>query len=95
MGLVHWTRHHSEQGATPMSDHARGCEGRNYTCTCGYDAASTALVEALRELLAHTDPYRDGRGTDAEISARRKAVLALNGFDSHKLLASAKEGSGQ
>ena len=20
-----------------MTDHARGCEGRNYTCTCGYD----------------------------------------------------------
>lgn len=20
-----------------MSDHARGCEGRNYTCTCGHD----------------------------------------------------------
>lgn len=20
-----------------MQDHARGCEGRNYTCTCGYD----------------------------------------------------------
>lgn len=20
-----------------MTDHERGCEGRNYTCTCGYD----------------------------------------------------------
>lgn len=30
-----------------MKDHARGCEGRNYTCTCGHDAASTALVERL------------------------------------------------
>jgi hypothetical protein len=51
MGLVHWTRHHSEQGATPMSDHARGCEGRNYTCTCGHDASSTALVERLTKAL--------------------------------------------
>lgn len=34
-----------------MKDHARGCEGRNYTCTCGHDDASTALVEKLTKAL--------------------------------------------
>ena len=34
-----------------MSDHARGCEGRNYTCTCGYDAAKDAELAKLREAL--------------------------------------------
>ena len=28
-----------------MRDHARGCEGRNYSCTCGYDDAVTARIE--------------------------------------------------
>lgn len=32
-----------------MTDHARGCEGRSYTCTCGYDAERDAALTALRE----------------------------------------------
>lgn len=31
-----------------MEDHKRGCEGRNYTCTCGYDDAIEALKESLQ-----------------------------------------------
>jgi len=31
-----------------MEDHARNCEGRNYTCTCGYDAAKDAELQRLR-----------------------------------------------
>ncbi len=39
-------------------DHERGCQGREYTCTCGYDEAiltaaseaSTALTSALDEI---------------------------------------------
>ena len=27
-----------------QSDHARGCEGRNYTCTCGFDDQQEARV---------------------------------------------------
>lgn len=30
-----------------MMDHARGCEGRNYSCTCGYDDATADHIEAL------------------------------------------------
>lgn len=33
----------------PMTDHERGCEGRSYTCTCGYDAERDAALTALRE----------------------------------------------
>lgn len=30
-----------------MSDHARGCQGREYTCTCGYDDERDALIKTL------------------------------------------------
>lgn len=35
-----------------MSDHERGCQGREYTCTCGYDADLNALIETLKTALA-------------------------------------------
>ncbi len=45
------------------SDHERGCMGRQYSCTCGYDAATEALliaaageIDGLREANHH---YRD------------------------------------
>jgi hypothetical protein len=34
-----------------MSDHKKGCEGRTYTCTCGYDDAQAAEIARLRERL--------------------------------------------
>jgi hypothetical protein len=47
----------------PMNDHARGCEGREYTCKCGHDAqqavrlseaeARIAELEAENERLKH------------------------------------------
>ena len=40
-------------------DHARGCQGREYTCTCGYD-------DRLATLLA---------SQEAEIAELRKALL--------------------
>ena len=30
-----------------MDDHERGCEGRTYTCTCGYDDTIATRIEAL------------------------------------------------
>jgi hypothetical protein len=39
-----------------MQDHAKGCEGRNYTCTCGYD---TALSKRVAELEAALEFYAD------------------------------------
>ena len=35
-----------------ISDHARGCAGREYACTCGYDAAWVADLDRLRAELA-------------------------------------------
>ena len=34
-----------------LSDHERGCAGRDYTCTCGYGDQQDAEVERLREAL--------------------------------------------
>jgi len=31
-----------------MDDHKRGCEGRNYTCICGYDDEIDLLKESLQ-----------------------------------------------
>jgi hypothetical protein len=30
-----------------MNDHARGCQGRGYICTCGYDDERDRRIEAL------------------------------------------------
>jgi hypothetical protein len=62
-----------------MRDHARLCEGREYTCTCGYDEErdnlQTELLEALkyaRRYMNHTDHdtvWIDGIISKAETSA--------------------------
>jgi hypothetical protein len=36
------------------------------------------LVSALEVMLAQTDPYRQGRNTEAELEARANAVAALS-----------------
>lgn len=48
-------------------DHKRGCQGREYTCTCGYDAKEQAsadrlfalLTEARDEIEASADTARE------------------------------------
>ena len=32
-----------------MNDHQRGCAGRDYTCTCGYEDARDSRLEAFRQ----------------------------------------------
>lgn len=34
-----------------MTDHDRGCEGRQYTCTCGYDDSRDAIIDRLTKAL--------------------------------------------
>ena len=36
-------------------DHARGCQGREYTCTCGYDERVADEIERLRLEIANRD----------------------------------------
>lgn len=36
-----------------MDDHARGCQGREYTCTCGFDDSKDTEIERLREVITH------------------------------------------
>ncbi|QIG72955.1 hypothetical protein EVB98_033 [Rhizobium phage RHph_N3_2] len=62
-----------------MRDHARLCEGREYTCTCGYDRErddlQVNLLEALkyaRRYMNHVDhdtAWIDGIISKAEASA--------------------------
>lgn len=37
---------------TLLSDHVRGCQGREYICTCGYDDERDAEIDRLRALVA-------------------------------------------
>jgi len=32
-----------------LTDHQRGCAGRDYTCTCGYDDAVNNRLEAFKQ----------------------------------------------
>ena len=55
-------------------DHERGCQGRNFACTCGYDAATQiACQDAARALEA----------ADAAISALSGNAFALQ-WTEHK-----------
>lgn len=38
-----------------MKDHASGCEGRNYSCTCGYDDATAARMEVLEARISQLE----------------------------------------
>jgi hypothetical protein len=35
-----------------MDDHERGCQGRCYTCTCGYDDRTVDLITTLAKYVA-------------------------------------------
>jgi hypothetical protein len=41
----------TDEQITALNDHKKGCEGRTYTCTCGYDDAQAAENARLRERL--------------------------------------------
>lgn len=36
-------------------DHARGCAGREYACTCGYDERVAAEIKRLRARVAELE----------------------------------------
>ncbi len=44
------------QQIVPNDDHARGCQGREYTCICGYDARKDALIAEAANALAAISP---------------------------------------
>ena len=43
-------RPEAQNGAVTLDDHKRGCSGRNYICTCGYDAQVQRMRERLRSI---------------------------------------------
>lgn len=57
---------HAVPDGMMCDDHARGCEGREYTCTCGYDDERDALIERLKEENAdlRSELYRRGQEAD-------------------------------
>ena len=67
-----------------MTDHERGCQGREYTCTCGYDAERDALIETLKTALA---PFGSG-GNWGVVKAMivSGATVTSNGVDLAKWL---------
>lgn len=63
-------------------DHARGCQGREYECTCGHDAAKDAEIERLRDQLTRAIAALDtapdvnpAKATRAEVAATHAANL--------------------
>ena len=78
-----------------MTDHQRGCEGRTYTCTCGYDdqlvrIGPDAVERATQALQANKQgwenviefallPQRHHDTARALIEQCRAAIAALKG----------------
>lgn len=69
-----------------MDDHDRGCKGREYVCSCGYDDEVEAKLaryeKALRGLLKACERYRlnldaisPNQLSDEEIEARNALSL--------------------
>jgi hypothetical protein len=52
---------HRIERAGDVDDHDRGCEGRTYTCTCGYDDRTDATIAALKAQIERLTE-RDGGG---------------------------------
>lgn len=63
--------------ATADGDHKRGCEGRNYSCECGYDEdvalALDAAIPTLRTITAERDALQKRVG-ELEVSVELAAV---------------------
>jgi hypothetical protein len=70
----------TDEQITALNDHKKGCEGRTYTCTCGYDDAQAAEIARLREakwIVRHADTANDmvliGMARDSAIAERDAA----------------------
>lgn len=61
----------------PMDDHDRGCEGRNYTCQCGYDDRMedgiTEAADRITELEADLTRYAESLHYMREAADRQRA----------------------
>lgn len=82
---------------TGLADHARGCEGRNYSCDCGYDTevqelcgyAADTLSRLTRELAEARENVarlekqseRDDKAMDQVITERDAAEDAMQWLD--------------
>ena len=69
-----------------MSDHERGCSGREYTCTCGHDDTITDTIETqaaeIEELRAQLKTVLDReaethRRHDAKVEAQAAEIERL------------------
>lgn len=53
---------HRIERAGDVDDHDRGCEGRTYTCTCGYDDRTDATIAALKAQIERLTEREGGGG---------------------------------
>lgn len=62
-----------------FEDHKRGCAGRNYVCTCGFDVAGDALLqEAASHIRAQASALAEARRSALEEAA--KVCDRFNGY---------------
>ena len=50
--------------ALVTSDHKRGCQGREYGCSCGYDDEKDAMIERAADALEKLRAERDAAARD-------------------------------
>jgi len=56
-----------------LNDHRKGCEGRQYTCTCGFDTQQTDTISALT---AERDALRRQLAEAVEAEREKCAKIA-------------------
>ena len=62
------------------TDHARGCQGREYTCTCGYDDQVEARLSMLERFHAAWVAYEVATATGVGdfIKGRREDLIRIH-----------------
>jgi hypothetical protein len=58
------------------ADHQRGCQGRNFACTCGYDAATQITCQDAARALSAADAVAAAYEGDADAREVATALAA-------------------
>jgi hypothetical protein len=65
--------------ARPGEDHTRGCQGREYTCSCGFNDATDALfTEAASELSRLSEALEDKAGVATMLRSMADEIWCRN-----------------
>jgi len=67
--------------AMVTSDHKRGCQGREYGCSCGYDDDKDAMIERAAVALEQLRAERDAAAREM----RQAVIVRISSLRQHEI----------